>query len=95
MYTVHVHCVHSLVHVISLPLGNCVYLSILNLAGFRGSLRLGSKRGVDINLKELVKTLMLSAAGPQCVSKDLALFQHLISAFYQYEQMVRRLVYRK
>jgi hypothetical protein len=53
-------------------------------------LRSSSRRGIEINLKELVKTLMLHVDGVQCVSDDLALFQHLITAFYQYEQMAER-----
>ena len=43
---------------------------------------------MEINLKDMVKQMLLPISGPQCVSEDLALFQHLMSAFYQYEQMV-------
>ena len=60
----------------------------LFLSGLRGSLRLGSRRSMEINLKDMVKQMLLPITGPQCVSEDLALFQHLMSAFYQYEQMV-------
>ena len=64
--------------------------TICTYVGMRGIAKRSSKRGIDINLKDLVKTLMFHGhvEGLQCVSDDLALFQHLITAFYQYEQMV-------
>lgn len=71
--------------------GMCRYACFsLPCSGLRGSFRFASKRGMEINLKDMVKQMMLPITGPQCVSEDLALFQHLMSAFYQHEQMVRR-----
>ena len=82
LFVIHVHCcLGCLSSLYCLP-----YVHV----GMRGIAKRSSKRGIEINLKDLVKTLMFHGRveGLQCVSDDLALFQHLISAFYQYEQMV-------
>lgn len=42
------------------------------------------------NLKEELKLLMFPISGPICISDDEALFQNIMTTFYQHEQYVRR-----
>ena len=80
LFVIHVHC--------CLGCLSSLYCVPYVHVGMRGIAKRSSKRGIEINPKDLVKTLMFPVEGLQCVSDDLALFQHLITAFYQYEQMV-------